>query len=77
MENKKNDRTRILEGISELDDYVQRLATSNELGYDESFHKDVLGVYRELMLEIRDSDMSKEDKAFMTELVAQTFEEIR
>lgn len=73
MENKKNNTVSILEDIDEFDDYVDRLNLSNELGYDEEFHKTVLGLYKDLVLKIKNSDLSVEDKAFMIEMVAITF----
>ena len=73
MENKKNNTVSILEDIDEFDDYVERLNLSNELGYDEDFHKTVLSLYRDLVLKIKNSDLSVEDKAFMIEMVAVTF----
>ena len=65
----------IIEGIEELEDYIERLAISNEVAYDEKFHNTVIKVYAQVITKVKESHLSEEDKGFMTETILELFKE--
>lgn len=67
----------ILEKIDDFEDYIERLYLSNQVSYDETFHKEVIKRYGVLVNDISNSDLSTEDKSFMAETVTQLFEEYK
>lgn len=71
------DNAEILEDMDELEDYIERLKQSNEVTYDESFHRTVVRKYSELINKIKSSSLSQEDKGFMTETIAELFQEYK
>lgn len=65
----------MLHSIDEFEDYVERLQLSNAVVYDESFHKEVVNKYRQLMVKINKSELNTESKAFVVEMVSELFSE--
>lgn len=69
------DSIEILDEIDSLEEHIERLYVSSSVSYDPEYHMRVVDKYRKLVSKIINSDLSEEGKAFMTEIIAELFNE--
>lgn len=71
------DSSNIINKIDEFEEYVERLYLSSKVSYDEKYHRSVIKKYSELVNDIENSSLSKEDKCFALEVVVELFNEYK